>query len=76
MSARVWLALALVLAASIGACSGTQSKAELQNVAIVAGCKVSIDLAKGEAGAAAENDDLAAIKEGCTTALRVWDHAK
>lgn len=63
---------ALVLACGIGCvvgCSGAQDKSKATYAAIVAGCKVSLDLDR-DAGAAGAIDDEA---RACHETLKVWE---
>lgn len=73
MSNRVRTGLALVLACGAGFVgldcgAAAPSAAQVQGAAIVAGCKVSLDLVRdgGEAGAI---DD---VETGCEAALKAW----
>ena len=71
---RVTLAALLGCAAIgvVGACASGQQTAEAQLAAIVAGCKVALDLEHdgGEAGAADETG------LGCRAAIHSWERAK
>lgn len=68
--------IACILCFALCACSAAQTKSEAQNAAIMGGCVAAEATAEGEAGAPAESADLASIKTGCATSLRVWDHAR
>ncbi|HEY6824146.1 MAG TPA: hypothetical protein VI195_06875 [Steroidobacteraceae bacterium] len=70
-----YAALACLLGANalcLADCGGAQPKAQAQLAAIVAGCKVSLDLERdaGEAGAIGETE------QGCRAALHTWERAK
>lgn len=60
----------LVVCILVASCSGAQDKNEATYAAIVAGCKVSLDVDR-DAGAAGAVDDES---RACDKTLKVWEN--